>query len=63
MAMRRMPDTSDRQRMPLEPGAGLRRRRLHDLDRFGDDFEADIVAEQNADAKARHVTGLSASRR
>jgi hypothetical protein len=35
--------------MPIDGQSGTGSRRLHDLGAFGDDFAADIVAQQNPD--------------
>jgi hypothetical protein len=44
-----MPGFADRQGMPVDGKSAGGRSRLHDLDAFGHDFEADIVAEENSD--------------
>src|SRR5262245_12879233 len=44
-----MPGSSNWQWMPIDCQSGTGSRRLHDLDAFGHDFAADIVAQQNPD--------------
>jgi hypothetical protein len=44
-----MPGFADRQFVPFDGKAGLGGSGLHHLDGFGDDFEANVVAEQNSD--------------
>ena len=44
-----VPAPADRQRLPVDREAGTRGRGLYDPDAFGNDFETDVVAEQNAD--------------
>src|SRR5215510_10468253 len=44
-----VPLLADRQPLPLDIEAFARRGRRHHLDAFRNDFEADIVAEQNSD--------------
>jgi hypothetical protein len=49
IAMLLMSGSSYWQWMPIDGQSGTRSRRLHDLDAFGHDFAADIVAQQNPD--------------
>ena len=44
-----MAGSSYRQSMSIDGQSGTGSRRLHDLGAFGDDFAADIVAQQNPD--------------
>jgi tripartite-type tricarboxylate transporter receptor subunit TctC len=44
-----VPGATDRQVLPIDPEARARGRRLHDLYRFGNDFESDVISEQHAD--------------
>ena len=53
MAVRLVAGLADRQRLPVDREAGARGRRLHHLDAFRDDFEPDVVAEQNSDLQRR----------
>ena len=56
-----VPAFADRQRLPLDLEPLARGGRLHHLDAFRNDFEADVVAQQNSNSQAHSSTTMPTS--
>src|SRR6266511_6200062 len=61
MAVLFVPLFADGQRPPVDIEPLARRRGLHHLDAFGNDFEADVIARQDCDLQAHSSTTIPVS--